>query len=111
MRRDLDSAGVQALVESQLSAMKDRRLAEEIGALRIPPRCEQRRWDYGSPGQTFPCWFVLESRTVSVGIAYCEQGFGPMQCWGVMFLTGPNTSMGMESSWHRSLEEAFLDML
>ena len=53
----------------------------------------------------------LESRNVAVGIAYCDQGFGPTHPWGLMFLTGPRSSMGMETSWHRSLEEAYIDMV
>lgn len=111
MPTELNSAKVQALVESELARIKDARLLQEIRSLLISPRCEHRGWDYGSPGQTFPCWFVLESRTVAVGIAYCDQGFGPTHPWGLMFLTGPRTSMGMETSWHRSFEEAYLDML
>jgi hypothetical protein len=111
MPTELDAAKVEALVSGQLAEIKDARRLHEIRSLLIHPRCEQRGWDYGSPGQTFPCWFILESRTVDVGIAYCDQGFGPAQCWGLMFLSGPRTSMGMESSWHRSLEEAYLDML
>jgi len=52
------------------------------------------------------CWTVLEHQPSGTGIAYCEEGFGPDFPWGLVFLSGPHMSMGMDSAWFASLEDA-----
>jgi hypothetical protein len=103
----LDSSEIDRLVKSELARMDDERLRAAILALLVPPRREDRAWNYGPVGATFPCWIVLEHLPSNTGIAYCEQGFGPGDPWGLLFLTGRRLSMGMESQWFVTLEDAF----
>ena len=63
--------------------------------------------DYGADGEKYPCWIVLEHASSNTGIAYCAQGFGPTDPWGLLFLAGPQKSMGMDSGWFTTLEYAF----
>jgi hypothetical protein len=66
-----------------------------------------RPWDYGRPGEAFPCWLVPEHQASNTGIAYCEQGFGPRCPWGLLFLEGTeHMSMGMDSAWFEYFLEA-----
>ncbi|CAG0933531.1 hypothetical protein TFLX_03094 [Thermoflexales bacterium] len=63
----------------------------------------------GKKGQTYPCWIVLEHKESNTGIAYCDYGFGPKDPWGLVFLSGD--SMGMDSGWFSSLEDAFRESM
>jgi hypothetical protein len=96
---------IERLVKSELGRIDDQRLVAAIGALLVELRCEDRPWDYGPAGQTFPCWIVLEHVPSSTAIAYCAHGFGPGDPWGLLFLTG-HMSMGMDSGWFKTLEDA-----
>ena len=100
-------AEVAALVEAQLALIQDPRLLDRLQAFLVPPYPVERAWDYGEPGQTYSCWTVLEHRPSNVGIAYCADGFGDP--WGLVFLSGPHMSMGMDSGWFAYLEDAFRD--
>jgi hypothetical protein len=68
-----------------------------------------RGWDYGKPGEEFPCWLVLEHAASNTGIAYCEHGFGPSMPWGLLFLSGQHMSMGMDSGWYERFLEAYFE--
>jgi hypothetical protein len=105
----MDHAKVSELVRAEVSLITDADLKARIERLLIHPRAEARGWDYGAPGQEFICWIVLEHHTSNTGIAYCEQGFGPKCPWGLLFLKGRYTSMGMDSAWFFHLQDAFLD--
>jgi hypothetical protein len=85
----------------------DNRFVAAIMPLLIPPRREDRDWDYGVAGQKYPCWIVLEHRPSNTGIAYCAEGFGPADPWGLLFLQGEHLSMGMDAGWFTTLEGAF----
>ena len=52
------------------------------------------------------CWTVLEPQPSGIGIAFCEDGFGPDFRWGIVFLSGPHMNMGMDSAWFATLEDA-----
>jgi len=90
-----------------MSRMKDDRLVASIGPLLVSPRCEARDWEYGPDGQTYPCWIILEHPPSNSCIAYCDEGFGPQSPWGLLFLRGEHLSMGMDSGWFTTLEDAF----
>ena len=77
-----------------------------IRPLLVSPRCEDRPWDYGPPKQKYACWIILEHPPSNTGIAYCAEGFGPQSPWGLLFLR-EHLSMGMDSSWYTTLEDAF----
>jgi hypothetical protein len=66
-----------------------------------------RDWDYGKPGQQYPCWTVLAHKASDTAIVYCEQGFGPESPWGLVSLAG--TEIGMDCSWFPSFAEAYFD--
>ena len=102
----LQKTGIEELVQTELNRM-DAALAAAVRLLLVAPHLEQREWDYGAVGQTYPCWIVLEHQPSHTGIAYCAEGFGPAAPWGILFLRGEDLSMGMDSGWFCSLEDAF----
>jgi hypothetical protein len=104
---ELDAPAVAALVDAQLDTMSDSAVAELVTRLRVPPRCEMRPWAYGRPHE-HPCWIVLEHPRSNTGIAYCADGFGPATPWGLVWLS-QHRSMGDDSCWFPSLEEALRD--
>jgi hypothetical protein len=97
---------VLSLVDDQLSYITQPELIEWVRTGLITPRCEQRPWDYGVQGQTFPCWIVWEHAESSMCIAYCEHGFGPTYPWGLLYCSGQYLNMGADSEWFYSLEDA-----
>src|SRR5215472_3843808 len=96
----LSASDVLALVEAQLSRVTDPKAVALIRSLLVPPRCEYRPWDYGAPGEKYPCWIVAEHTPSGTGIAYCERGFGPRCPWGLLWISGEHLSMGMDCSWY-----------
>jgi hypothetical protein len=100
-----DRADADNLVESQINAITQTDLVTLIRSLRVPARCENRPWDYGKPGETYPCWIVLEHQASNTAVAYCAEGFGPTYPWGLLFIRD-HLSMGMDSQWFASLEDA-----
>jgi hypothetical protein len=100
------AAEVEQLVDHELSRISDRALQNRIAELRVPAYAVMREWDYGPHDLVYPCWTVIEDPRANVGIAYCEAGFGPQDPWGLVFLSGPHMSIGMDSAWFDSLEEA-----
>lgn len=87
---------IKAAIRDELASVSDLRVREHIERLLVEPRPEMRAWDYGAPGESFLCWMVFEDR--GTGIAYCEQGFGPQNPWGLVFLNGG--SIGMDAGWY-----------
>ena len=77
----------------------------------MTPYPVERDWDYGNSGERFVCWTVLEHPDSNTGIAYCAQGFGPKHPWGLVFLSGPYMSIGMDSGWYASLEDAMRESM
>jgi|SRR6516165_10878187 hypothetical protein len=98
-----------ALVESELARVSSESIVAKIRRLLVEPRCEDRPWDYGASGQTFPCWIVAEHLPSNTVFAYCEQGFGPRCPWGLLGRSGEYLNMGMDSGWFVSLEDAVKD--
>lgn len=96
---------IDGLVRAELIRIADSNVRDAISRLLVTPRCEDRGWDYGPSLSTYPCWIVLEHRASGTAIAYCEHGFGPRCPWGLIWLDGG--SMGMDSAWFKSLEDAF----
>jgi hypothetical protein len=107
----VSAADVEQFVDRELSRISDPALLARISQLRVPACAVVREWDYGLPDEAYPCWTVVEDRRVNVGIAYCEAGFGPRNPWGLVFLSGPYMSIGMDSGWFDSLEEAARELV
>lgn len=104
------------LVESELASLSDQRVFDHIQRLLIDPRIELRDWDYGEPGQQFPCWIFLDDSVESgTCVAYCEFGFGPSFPWGLLKSrdvdgdTPGYYGMGMDSGWFSRMLDAVFD--
>jgi hypothetical protein len=106
----LQATDIDGLVRGELDRVKDPRLVHAIRPLLVSPRCEDRPWDYGPPNQKYSCWIILEHPPSNTGIAYCVEGFGPRSPWGLLFLS-EYLSMGMDSSWYTTLEDAFRESM
>lgn len=102
---------VAALVEREIEGITDNELVRKIRELLVVPYPVERDWDYGAPGQQFTCWTVLEHPPSNTGIAFCSEGFGPSCSWGLVFLSGPYTTIGMDSGWFASFECAMRDSM
>ena len=102
----IDAEKIVELVELELAKITDAQMSERIRQLLVPPYPVLRDWDYSPPDSRYTCWTVLEHRDSNTGIAYCEQGFGPTHPWGLVHLSGPHMSIGMDCSWYQSLEDA-----
>jgi len=103
------------LIGQALGQVADERITTHIRTCLVEPYIEMRDWDYGEPGQQFPCWIVfIDSAGSGITIAYSEFGFGPNHPWGLLWVEGQGhwpTSMGMDCSWYENFVEAFLDSL
>jgi hypothetical protein len=97
-------ADVEELLSGEIAKIREPKLVALIESLKVPSRKEDRPWDYGPPGQTFPCWIFLEHPPSNTAIAYCSEGFGPRCPWGLLFIN-THLSIGPDSSWFVTLEE------
>ena len=97
---------VRDILEAEIERITDPSVLARVRDLLVEPTPVNRGWDYGSPGETFTCWTVLAHPESNTGIAYCEQGFGPSNPWGLVFLSGPHAGIGMDSGWYDTLEAA-----
>lgn len=101
---------IRSLVETELAELHDERVKSHIQSLLVEPTMLQREWDYGVPGQTYPCWSVLNHIESNTGIAFCEFGFGPRSPWGLVMLSGAeHMSLGMDAGWFETFLEAYFD--
>ena len=107
----ISPAEVDQLVETELSRIDDLALLARTRDLRVAPTPVLRDWDYGAPDEAFVCWTVVQNEVVNRGVAYCEDGFGPHRPWGLVFLRGAYMSIGMDSGWFPTLEEAMRDLI
>jgi hypothetical protein len=103
-------ATIRSLVEAELLELSDARVVSHIQSLLVEPQVILREWDYGTPGEAYPCWSVLAHEKSNTGIAYCEQGFGPRSPWGLVVLSGSShMSIGMDSGWFETFLQAYFD--
>lgn len=100
-------ADVAALVARELSTIADPVVREALRLRITPPAEHVREWDYGAPGEAYPCWTVVADARTDTAIVYSEHGFGPSDPWGLVFLSKP--WCGMDSGWFRRLEDAFVN--
>ena len=108
----ITAAKISTLLEMEISKVSDARVLTHIREMVVAPKKMLRRWDYGAPDDSYPCWSVLKSKQSTTGIAYCESGFGPTSPWGLVNLPGsPDESMGMDSEWFPKLLDAYFDSL
>lgn len=111
-RMKTDRARLQRLLENEMAVIDNSDLQARVKALLIEPVFMRCAWDYGAPDETYPCWKVVGEPAVdTVGIIYCEQGFGPTCPWGLIWMNEAVPSMGKDSGWFRSFREAAADLL
>ena len=107
----VDATRVSELVAGELRGFRDPAVLPRVQSLFIKPRPVERQWDYGAPDEWFACWVVLEHWESNTGIAYCDQGFGPENPWGLIYLEGPHMGTGMDSAWFPRLEIAIKESM
>jgi hypothetical protein len=102
---------VSSLLSAELARIADAALLARILELLVSPYPVERAWDYGHPGEHYTCWTVLEHPSSNTGIAFCRQGFGPSDPWGLVFLSGDCVGIGMDSGWFPTLESAMRESM
>jgi hypothetical protein len=106
----IDSDTLKKLIERELEYLSDARVTAHVRGLLVEPKVVMRGWDYGTPGEEYPCWQILSDDGSDFGIAYCEFGFGPRNPWGLVgSLGGDPGSMGMDSAWFPTLLDAYFE--
>jgi len=101
------SDDIRRLVDLEMELITDLVVQDALKAILVYPSCHIRNWDWGKPGERYPCWMVAEHKESGTGIVYSDFGFGPERPWGLIFLSEP--WFGLDSSWFPNLEEAFCD--
>jgi hypothetical protein len=107
-----DADTLKGLIDRELKRLSDARVLAQVRALLVEPKAILRDWDYGQPGEQFACWAVLNDTDSNTGIAYCENGFGPRNPWGLVWLGSDEhryLSMGSDSSWFPTFLDAYFD--
>ncbi len=107
----IDAATIKALIHAELEQVGDERVVTFLRRHLVEPVPIMVPWDYGAPGTQYLCWVVLEEPGSDVGIAYCEEGFGPAHPWGLLFIRDgqPSGSMGQDCAWFSTFLEAAFD--
>ncbi len=104
----VDAESLKHLIAEELVRVQDARVVSHIRSLLIEPYAIMRDWDYGAPGQQYPCWMVLNDPVTDAELGYCEEGFGPERPWGLVG-SGERRSMGMDSGWFTSFMDAYFE--
>lgn len=102
----IDAEGVRRLLEVELEPLSDPLVRAHVQSLLVEPECVMRRWPWSKEPQSFACWTVLSHVRSRTGIAYCEQGFGPKNPWGLIF-TDPEGDMGGDYGWYPKFSHAY----
>jgi hypothetical protein len=98
---------VAAHVERELGMIEDDDVREALRSRIVAPERHIRNWDYGAPGERYPCWTVAADPRSDSAIVYSEHGFGPSHPWGLVSIASP--WFGMDCGWFARLEDAFVD--
>jgi len=100
----MNSLKITQLVENEIAKIDQLELIEVIQNHRTTPRVESREWNYGYA--SYDCWILIENSKLNCAIAFCESGFDPESPFGVLAAHRGDLSMGMDSEWYLSLEDA-----
>lgn len=99
---------IENLIEAELADISNKLVLKHVKSLLVRPEPIPMKWDYGPGDQHYSCWIVLMETSVRLGIAYCNEGFGPKCPWGLV-TPEPNVSMGMDCAWFPTFMEAYID--
>ncbi|MDB5306309.1 MAG: hypothetical protein JWO38_511 [Gemmataceae bacterium] len=104
-------ADVEALVRDDMRALYDPRVVAHVTSLLVaPPRPLLLAWPYGAVGESFDGFLVLDHTRSGTGIAYCRQGFGPADPWGLIFTNRESPpSTGMSDGWYSRFLDAYFE--
>jgi hypothetical protein len=108
----VDADSLKGLIERELELVSDARVVAHIRGLPVEPKVVMRDWNYGKPGEQYPCWSVLAHTASNTGISYCEYGFGPRCPWGLVWLGSEHPkhlSIGMDSGWFSRFMDAYFN--
>ena len=108
----IDVDVLKRLIDSELEHLLDARVKAHIQGLLVEPIVVLRNWDYGKPGEQYPCWAILNDNNSNTGIVYCESGFGPRAPWGLVRLgdsEDTHMSMGDDSGWYPTFLDAYFE--
>jgi hypothetical protein len=108
----IDADILKTLIAQELEHVSDTRVVNYIRRLFIEPKAVLRNWDYGKPGEQYPCWTVLRDDDSNTGICYCETGFGPRSPWGLVWLgsdSDKHMSIGMDCGWFGTFMDAYFN--
>jgi hypothetical protein len=99
---------ITALVDRELAAIPDARLARFIRRLLLKPTAVARAWNYGEPGLTYVCWVVLSHERANSGVAYYEFRKPFTNPWRAVQVSCPELAVPGDPGWQPSLLEAFV---
>jgi hypothetical protein len=101
------SEDIRKLVDFEMERITDLVVQDALKAILVHPSFHIRDWDWGKPGEKYPCWMVAEHKESGTGIVYSDFGFGPERPWGLVFLS--DSWFGLDSGWFSNLEDSFCD--
>lgn len=105
--QNLTGEDVALLVRDELRRIRDNTVREALAGLIAKPELHLRNWDYGPPGERFPCWTIVADPASDTALVFSAFGFGPSCPWGLVILSG--SGFGMDPGWYSRLEDAFVE--
>jgi len=105
----IDAKILTQLIDREVASLTDVRVVTHIRGMLLEPCVVLLDWDYGEPGQQYPCWMVVNDAKSGGEIVYCEHGFGPRCPWGLVCSSTNGRHMGMDSGWFTTFLDVFFD--
>jgi hypothetical protein len=108
VRMQVDAEKLSELVKRELAGVSDARVVEHIRGLLVSPNTLLREWDYGPPGQQYPCWIndtevrIRQSAIANTALDRVARGVcSPLPIWRVFKAAGDGTraSLTDEGPW------------
>lgn len=103
---EIAASDITSLAQREIEAIADPVVRAALARRLIAPELHLREWDYGAPGERYPCWTVAKDLRSDCGVVFSLYGHGPGHPWGLVSLS--NAWFGMDSGWFLRLEDAFV---
>ncbi|CAM2010233.1 hypothetical protein [Acanthopleuribacter pedis] len=95
-------------VARSLAEFADYALAEAFRACLVPPRADEKIWEWDRKEEKYLVWIIAEFEGYGVAVAYTEKGFGEKGYpWGLV--SHEDNSTGSSNHWYQTLEECVAD--
>jgi hypothetical protein len=65
-----NAEGVRIRAQREASLVSDDLVRDALRAMLIQPELHFRNWDYGEPGERYPCWTVARDEASDTAIVY-----------------------------------------